>query len=168
MAIAEQLYHKLQPLFKQLNVPAIELNPHGYYALTLEGGQEVFLELTENRDLVMMGMLPLPENPGEALLLELLQANLNIEQQPAIIIAADKERAQLVLWTSLPLNELHHDTLIFLFERLVLTLSVIGRWCQPAVPQGRQATTVEEKRLLQRRHVEALMSQRKNNTEERI
>lgn len=37
MVIAEQFYQKLQPLFKQLNEPAIESNPHGYYALPLEG-----------------------------------------------------------------------------------------------------------------------------------
>ncbi|MFI3311098.1 CesT family type III secretion system chaperone [Ewingella allii] len=160
MVIAEQFYQKLQPLFKQLNVPALECNPHGYYALPLEGGQEVFLELTENMSLIMMGMLPLPENPSETLLLELLQANLNIEEQPVITVAADKAGAQLVIWAALPLKDLLHDTLISLFERLVWTLSVIGRWCQPAVPQGRSVTKDEEKLLLQRRQVEALMSQR--------
>ncbi|NIF60430.1 hypothetical protein F3J27_10885 [Enterobacter sp. Ap-916] len=112
MVIAEQLYHKLQPLFKQLNAPGMVYNAQGYYSLTLDGGQQVFLELTENLTLAMMGLLALPDNPGEALLLELLQANLNIDQQPAITVAADKERAQLVVWAALPLDELHLDTLL--------------------------------------------------------
>ncbi|VEB99334.1 Tir chaperone protein (CesT) [Cedecea lapagei] len=160
MVIAEQLYHKLQPLFKQLNVPSMALNPQGYYSLTLDGGQQVFLELTENMTLVMMGMLALPEQPGEALLLELLQANLNIDQQPAIIVAADKDRAQLVVWASLPLDGLHLDTLLPLFERLSWTLSVIGRWCQPVVPRQRLSTPEAQKDRLQRHQVEALMSRR--------
>ncbi|EJF29295.1 MULTISPECIES: CesT family type III secretion system chaperone [Enterobacteriaceae] len=160
MVIAEQLYHKLQPLFKQLNAPGMVYNAQGYYSLTLDGGQQVFLELTENLTLAMMGLLALPDNPGEALLLELLQANLNIDQQPAITVAADKERAQLVVWAALPLDELHLDTLLPLLERLSWTLSVIGRWCQPAAPRERQAAPETEKDRLQRRQIEALMLRR--------
>ncbi|ATF93517.1 hypothetical protein CO704_16060 [Cedecea neteri] len=160
MVIAEQLYHKLQPLFKQLNVPGIVFNARGYYSLTLDDGQTVFLELTENMTLAMVGLLALPDNPGEALLLELLQANLNIDQQPAVTVAADKDRAQLVVWAALPLDELHLDTLLPLFERLSWTLSVIGRWCQPAAPRERQATPEAEKDRLQRRQVEALLLRR--------
>jgi len=160
MVIAEQLYQKLQPLFNHLNSPTIEFNPQGYYRLTLDGGQQVYLELTENMTLAIMGMLVLPEQPGEALLLELLQANLNIDLQPAITVAADKERAQLVVWACLPLDALHFDTLLPLFERLSWTLSVIGRWCQPVVPRERQASPEVEKDRLQRRQVEALISRR--------
>ncbi|WP_286180336.1 MULTISPECIES: hypothetical protein [unclassified Enterobacter] len=40
------------------------------------------------------------------------------------------------------------------------TLSVIGRWCQPAAPRERQAAPETEKDRLQRRQIEALLLRR--------
>jgi len=146
----EQLYQKLQPLFRQLNVPDTEMNPHGYYSFPLESC-EIFLEMTEINTLVMIAFLPMNGSPGEDMLLELLQANLTPDHDPHITIALDKEENKLVLWGSLREDEIYLEKLFPMLEKLNLTVIVIARWLnKEKKEEADKSATAEKNKMLNR------------------
>lgn len=156
----EQLFQKLQPLFRQLRVPDMKMNPHGYYSLTLETG-EVYLEKTELNTLIMIAFLPMPENPGEEMLLELLQANLTPDQESNITIAADKEENKLVLWGSLKEEDVYLEKLMMMLEKINITLAVISRWFNKLLEEDDNKKGEVEKTKFQSNQTEQFLNQRK-------
>jgi len=157
---AEQLFQKLQPLFRQLRVPDMKMNPHGYYSLTLETG-EVYLEKTELNTLIMIAFLPMPENPGEEMLLELLQANLTPDQESIITIAADKEENKLVLWGGLKEEEIYLEKMMMMLEKINITLAVISRWFNKLLEEDDNKKGELEKTKFQSNQTEQFLNQRK-------
>jgi len=155
----DQLYQQLKPLFNQLQLPDIPMNEQGYYSFMLEGG-EVFLELTEVDTLAILAFLPLPESPGEELLLELLQANLTPDQESSLIIAADKDDAKLVIWGRLRTDNLYLDTMLPLLEQLNMTLLVISRWIENATKKEKTPQEMADKNMRLSREAEALLNRR--------
>jgi len=156
----EEFFQKLQPLFRQLGVPDIPLNEHGYYTFMLETGQ-IYLELTEVETMVMLSFIPLPENPSSDLLLELLQANLTPDQATRIVIAAEKDENRLCLWTSIPTDKLFIEELYPLLEQLNLTMRIISRWFDETKQQEDSGKQASQRNLEKSKQAEAMLNQRR-------
>jgi len=156
----EEFFQKLQPLFKQLGIPDLPLNPNGYYTFMLETGQ-IYLELTEIDTMVMLSFIPLPDKPTSDLLLELLQANLTPDQATRITIAAEKDENRLCLWTTLPTDKLFIEEMYPLLEQLNMTLKIISRWFEETKQQEDSGKQASQRNLEKSRQAEAMLNQRR-------
>jgi len=156
----DDFFQKLQPLFKQLQVPEIPYNEKGFYTFVLSTGQ-IFLELTEVNTMVMLAFLPLPENLTVDLLLELLQANLTPDQPSRIVIAADKEDKQLCLWTDISTDKIYLEEIYPMLEQLNVTLEIIGRWFEDTKKQETGSKENNQRNLERGRQAEAMLNQRR-------
>jgi len=156
----EEFYQKLQPLFKQLQIPDMQLNEHGYYTFMLETGQ-IYLELTEVDTMVMLSFIPLPENPSPDLLLELLQANLTPDQESRIIIAADKEENRLCLWIDISTDKIYIEEIYPMLEQLNITIKIISRWFEETKQQAESSKQTSQRNLEKSKQAEALLNQRR-------
>jgi len=156
----EEFHQKLQPLFKQLHIPDMPLNEHGYYTFMLETGQ-IYLELTEVNTMVLLSFLPLPKKLTTDLLLELLQANLTPDQPSRVILAADKEENRLCLWTDISTDKIYVEEIYPLLEHLNLTMRIITRWFEEAEQQEEGNKQTNQRNLEKSRQAEALLNQRR-------
>ena len=156
----DEFYHKLQPLFKQLHVPDIQMNEQGYYTFFLETGQ-IFLELTEVDTMVMLSFISLPENLTTDLLLELLQANLTPDQPSRVILAADKEEKKLCLWIDISTDKIYVEELYPMLEQLNITMRIISRWFEETEKEKETGQQATQRNLEKSRQAEAMLNQRR-------
>jgi len=156
----EEFYLRLQPLFKQLQVPNIEMNQHGYYTFVLETGQ-IFLELTEVDTMVMLSFIPLPKNLTTDLLLELLQANLTPDQPSRVILAADKEDKRLCLWIDITTDKIYVEELYAMLEQLNITMRIISRWFEETEKEKQLGMQTNQRNIEKSKQAEALLNQRR-------
>lgn len=156
----DEFYQKLQPLFKQLHVPDIQMNEQGYYTFFLETGQ-IFLELTEVDTMVMLSFIPLPENLTTDLLLELLQANLTPDQPSRVILAADKEEKKLCLWIDISTDKIYVEELYPMLEQLNITMRIISRWFEETEKEKETGQQATQRNLEKSRQAEAMLNQRR-------
>ena len=156
----EEFFQKLQPLFKQLQVPDIEMNPQGYYTFMLETGQ-IFLELTEVDTMVMLSFIPLPEKLTTDLLLELLQANLTPDQPSRVILAADKEDKRLCLWIDITTDKIYVEELYAMLEQLNITMRIISRWFEETEKEKQAGQQANQRNIEKSKQAEAMLNQRR-------
>jgi len=157
---ADELFQRLQPLFKQLHIPDMPLNENGYYTFVLETGQ-IFLELTEVDTLVMLSFIPLPEKITTDLLLELLQANLTPDQPSRVILAADKEENRLCLWIDISTDKVYVEELYSMLEQLNVTMRIITRWFEETKQEEESGKQATQRNLEKSRQAEAMLNQRR-------
>lgn len=156
----EEFFQKLQPLFRQLQVPDIEMNPQGYYTFMLETGQ-IFLELTEVDTMVMLSFIPLPEKLTTDLLLELLQANLTPDQPSRVILAADKEDKRLCLWIDITTDKIYLEELYAMLEQLNITMRIISRWFEETEKEKQAGQQANQRNIEKSKQAEAMLNQRR-------
>jgi len=156
----EEFFQKLQPLFRQLQVPDIEMNPQGYYTFMLETGQ-IFLELTEVDTMVMLSFIPLPEKLTTDLLLELLQANLTPDQPSRVILAADKEDKRLCLWIDITTDKIYVEELYAMLEQLNITMRIISRWFEETEKEKQAGQQANQRNIEKSKQAEAMLNQRR-------
>jgi len=153
----EKFHSNLIPLFRQIKMPDVPVNDSYSYIVSLEPG-DVYIEKTDINTLVMIAFLPIPDNPGEDMLLELLQANLTPDHGHSIVIAADKEDKKLVLWGSLTFDQLQIENLMMILEKINVTLTVIAKWFNKGNEDEQRAKEANEKKMLMNKEREEFLN----------
>ncbi len=122
------LHNKLIPLFTFLNAGIPEKNLIQSYEATLQSGIKINFQLIAEAYLAFSCTLKLPSSYSKNFPLELLQANLNIDDHPQITIGVAVESSEIVIWSKQLLAHLHNDALISSFQKFSYYSDTINKW----------------------------------------
>lgn len=123
-------------LFRLLGQPQPTVTPESEVRLTLKCGVATDVQRLEDY-VAFSASLKVSASPSADLLMDLLQANLDVSHNPSIIIAAVAQTREVVVWTKQHLAQASEREIVDLYDRFAHCVEAVQRCIDRAEACGR-------------------------------